>query len=144
MKNKYPEVIVRLALVLGLAAIVGCEPPADPTGQVSGTVSFQGKPLEDGIISIVNYETGVRIDTEIQPDGTYLATTHKGGLPPGNYKVVIFPPEIADPNPPPNSEPGMIQKKMDNIPKKYRSPQTTPLTLSITEGENTFDVDMSS
>lgn len=143
MKSNYFQAAACLTMVFGLAVIVGCQPPADPAGQVSGTVSYKGTPLEDGIISIVNYDTGVRIDSEIQPDGTYLATTHKGGLPPGEYKVVIFPPEIVDPNPPPNSEPGMVLKDMDNIPKQYRSPQSTPLTLEISEGDNMFDVDMS-
>lgn len=143
MKSNYSQALACLAMVFGWVVIVGCQPPADPTGQVSGTVSFNGTPLEDGIISIVNYDTGVRIDSEIQPDGTYLATTHKGGLPPGEYKVVIFPPEVVDPNPPPNSEPGMVQKKMDNIPKQYRSPRSTPLTLKVSEGDNAFDVDMS-
>lgn len=144
MKNNHLQAIARLALVMGLVVVFGCQPAQDPAGQVSGTVSYQGTPLEDGIVSIVNYETGFRLDSEIQPDGTYLATTHKGGLPPGEYQVVIFPPEIADPNPPPNSEPGMIQKKMDNIPSKYRSPRTTPLSFTVGEGENTFDIDMSS
>ncbi|MHC2070415.1 carboxypeptidase-like regulatory domain-containing protein [Bremerella sp. T1] len=125
-----------------LAGALGCNDPADPAGKLSGTVSYKGTPLDDGMVSIVNYETGVRIDTEIQADGTYLATTHKGGLPPGEYKVVVFPPEITDPNPPPNSEPGMVLKEMDNIPKKYRSHQTTPLSVSIGAGENSFDIEM--
>lgn len=142
MKSNFPQALWCLTMVFGLAVIVGCQPAADPTGKVTGTVSYKGTPLDDGIISIVNYETGVRIDSEIQADGTYEATTHKGGLPPGEYKVVIFPPEVVDPNPPPNSEPGMVLKDMDNIPKKYRSPQSTPLSVSVTEGENTFDVDM--
>ncbi|GAA4440082.1 hypothetical protein [Bremerella cremea] len=132
-----------LAGILALLLTIGCFPkPTEPVGSVTGTVSYEGTPLDDGIVSFINYDQGVRVDAEIQPDGTYTATTHKGGLPLTEYKVIVFPPEIPDPNPSGTSEPGLVLKKMDNIPKQYRAPKTTPLTCQVEAGENTFDVEM--
>jgi hypothetical protein len=54
----------------------------------------------------------------------------------------VIPPEIPGPVGDGTSEPGMIPKPVDNIPEKYRSPRMTPLTVTLKEGGNQFDISM--
>jgi hypothetical protein len=67
------------AAILTLAA--GCGPP---TGSITGTVTFDGTPLDGGIISFVP-ATGNSVAATIQPNGAYSVS----GVPPGEAVVVI-------------------------------------------------------
>jgi hypothetical protein len=126
-------------LVMGLLFTLGCG-SAEPLGQVSGKVTFQGEPVGEGTVLFSNPDLGVSAEAELSADGSYTLTTYKGGLPPGDYKVTVSPPEIPDPSPSGDTEPGMITKPVDNIPEKYRSLDTTPLTVSVQEGTRQFDL----
>lgn len=130
------------SLCLLLVVICGCNQNSKPLGKISGQVTSDGQPLDDGLVSIINLDLGVRVEGEIQPDGTYEITTFEGGVPPGDYSVIVYPPEIPNPNAPPTSEPGLIVKKMDNIPKVYRAPNTTPLKVTVQQGENEYDIEL--
>jgi hypothetical protein len=75
-------------LSLALACGIGC---SDPSGlqPVSGTVSFQGKPLDQGAIQFLpldgsHTESGAGIK-----DGRYSIPA-ENGLAPGKYKVTVF------------------------------------------------------
>ncbi len=99
-----------------------------PSGSVSGTVTYQGKPVVEG-----------RVDFESDPPGYGAGATIKdgqfaieGGVVLGKYKVAIIPP------PPPPPQPGVAPTDTDpaDIPEKYRSLTTSDLTAEIKDGKN--------
>jgi len=114
----------------------------EPAGRVGGKVTYKGAPVNEGVVVISDSSTGAAAEAQIGSDGVYTITPQKGGLPPGDYKVTVAPPEIPAPAGDGSSEPGTIPKPVDNIPQKYRSPTTTPLTLTIKDGDNQFDISM--
>lgn len=124
-----------------LLLAVGCS-SSEPAGRVSGKVTYQGAPVTEGVVIFSNSSTGVSAEATIDGDGGYTITTRTGGLPPGEYKVTVAPPEIATPSDGGNSAPGTMPKEVDNIPQKYRDPATTPLTLNIQDGDNPLDISM--
>ena len=140
-----PRLTTSFLRLVGCAIVflltLGCG-SADPTGQVAGKVTYKGAPVTEGAVLISNSSTGVSAQAQIAADGSYTITTQKGGLPPGDYKVTVMPPEIPGPIGDGNSEPGMIVKPVDNIPQKYRIPTSTPLTVAIKEGGNEFNISM--
>jgi hypothetical protein len=106
---------------------------------VFGTVTYQGKPVAQGMVGFSNPPMGIDIFATIQPDGKYVVQIDKGaGLPEGTYAVAVVPPRIdvpvgAMPTP---------QPPCPDIPQMYRDASTSRLTLTVKPGENTFDIDM--
>ncbi len=131
-------VLLLLFLLLGVC-LLGCGGPKKVLGRVAGTVTFEGQPVTDGLIVFANREKGVFILAELGPDGSYKAETADGfGLPPGTYQVSITPPVSDAPvgEMPKMPEPGAY----DNIPEKYRRPETSGLTLEVKETKEAEDV----
>lgn len=131
------RIIVPL-LVASLAAFGGCK-PAEKLGRIGGTVTFQGRPVCNGVVLFSCIDKGVNMTAQLQADGTYEIIMAKGaGLPLGDYKVCVSPPPefhpIGQAAPPP--------KQYPDIPLKYRNYGTSGLTVTIADGENTFDIDM--
>jgi hypothetical protein len=124
-----------------LMMAAGCG-SSDPLGTVSGKVLFDGQPVGEGTVILDNL-SGVSAQAVIGSDGSYQVTTIDGGLPPGDYSVMILPPEIPDPSSGENTAPGTITKEMPNIPEQYRSFEATPLKITIQEGENQINLEMS-
>ena len=110
--------------------------PEIPTGQVKGKVSYEGTPLAEGVISFYSSELGVGASADLTGQGEYEITEP---IKTGTYAVTILPPPEA---PPQDAIPVSTKKEYKNIPQKYRDPQKSELTFSISEGENTFDVNM--
>jgi hypothetical protein len=82
--------IVEVAVICGLlAAIGGCGPNGPERVRVSGTVTYQGKPLPDGTISFVpiGKTAGLPADVAIL-QGQYDAKIQSGLLV-GDYQVRI-------------------------------------------------------
>src|SRR2546421_8935908 len=80
------------AIVVGscfVGLIAGCS-THDPLGRrgISGTVTFNGAPLEDGSISLQPLEQGTTSSGAVIKLGKYAIAKDKG-LPPGKYRVVI-------------------------------------------------------
>jgi len=80
------------AILVGCSAIVlfvSCQ-ARDPLGRrpISGTVTFNGAPLEEGSISFQPLEQGTTSSGAMIRLGKYAITRDKG-LPPGKYRVVI-------------------------------------------------------
>ncbi|NLX94920.1 MAG: carboxypeptidase regulatory-like domain-containing protein [Rhodopirellula sp.] len=111
---------------------------SEPLGRISGTVTYNGQPVEEGIVSFHNAETGRAGQAELQSGGTYEIDTAKGGLEPGQYQVSILPPTETTTD----SETGETThktKEVSNIPDKYRSGRTSGLSARVEEGSNEFD-----
>ena len=77
--------------------VAGCG-PAEVLGRVSGKVTFQGEPVERGMILFQNEEKGVFMTADLETDGSYEVDMARGkGLPLGIYRVSLSPP-LPDPS----------------------------------------------
>ena len=99
---------------LALCQVAGCGPSP---GEISGTVTFQGKTLASGTVIIVGSDL-LTYYGNIEDDGTYTVAK----VPTGPAKIVVFSPPAfrADP------------KKWFPLPKKYEEFETSGLTLTVT------------
>lgn len=118
--------------------------------EVSGTVLRQGQAIAmpEFVIVFTNRETkriGVGV---LDEQGRYrVHTYHESGLPAGKYDVVISFPQgymlsqeqLTSER---NVEDVLEEKLAKFVPKKYRDPKTSGLTLTIVDRDVTFDVDM--
>jgi hypothetical protein len=147
-----------------LLAIPACAPtefhhPVYPAG---GTVSYQGKPVEDAVvvfhpedpatIALPRGEQGPEIanpTTRTDADGAFALSTYytHDGAPAGDYRVtVIWAPQAlaAQPGPPPEGDEEVAPTRVYTRPKdkllgKYADPKTSTLRASITpDGPNRF------
>jgi hypothetical protein len=133
----------RAAALVAAAAVLlaaGCGTDRKKTAEVTGKVTYRGKPVPNGTVTFIPEAGGPPATGEIRPDGTYTLTTYsKGdGAVPGRHKVVIVAmedaagklPEERKPLPPPI------------IPNKYTSPATSDLVADVKDGENTINFDL--
>ena len=120
----------RLAIfcvVLGMC--LGCNGGRAALAPVTGTVEYNGKPLEQG--TIVFYPDEGRSATGIIEDGeiTEVTTYDPGdGAPLGHVKVVVTSVDRPDAD--------MYTPKKSLIPDKYTQVQSTPLEATIKRGPN--------
>jgi len=122
---------------LGLA--VGCANDPNARQAVSGTVYFQGQPLDQGSIHFIPIErlpseSGAGIE-----NGAYTVPRDRG-LVPGKYKVVIASYDRTGPKVQSDEMPGEPSAKQfkERIPAKYN--HKTMLTAEVKgNGKNVFD-----
>ncbi len=108
-------------------------------------------------ILFMHQEKSFPATADIGADGSYtLLFNGKPAIPVGTYKVSVTPPPAKDAGPPPNpSNPEAYKKYMMGeakapaadpstaFPKKYQSGETSGLTCTVVENqETTFDVEM--
>jgi hypothetical protein len=128
--------LVRLLTVLAFGAsvaLVGCEGGGIERVDVSGTVTYQGNPVEKGLITFEPQEKGPVAGTSIK-DGKYEAKG-RGGVPPGKYYVKISSSvndegtydEAMGPEPP----------RKEILPEKYNV--ATELTLEVPSGQGSLE-----
>jgi hypothetical protein len=158
---------LRLAMVLvGLAvcfALAGC---SRPIGTVAGKVSYKGKPLKGGSVSLLSTEGEPSYAGEIGEDGTYTIQNARGG----NYKVCVataylkgnpagsgptipgskkaITGKASDPDiPASGSNPRAAQeahniKRYVQIPDSYTKQDTTDLSYTVVGGNQTYDIEL--
>jgi hypothetical protein len=123
-------------LTLGLS---GC---GKPTGTVTGTVNYQGKPLSSGLVVFVDKEGFVSQPAGIEADGTYAAT----GVPVGQVKVCVetLPLSGGDGSRPPIVKNGkeLPPARYTPIPAKYKDAKQTDLTTEVKSGPNVYDIEL--
>ncbi|HMF12529.1 MAG TPA: hypothetical protein VKE94_09495 [Gemmataceae bacterium] len=100
---------------------------AAASAEVKGRVTFNGKPVAGGTITLVPAkENGVKpIAADVKEDGTYILEK----VPPGEYKVKIAPSAGQE-------------KAKGAAPAKYRSDETSPLKVTVSKGRNAYDVEL--
>jgi hypothetical protein len=130
---------IAVTIGLGLVLSVGCNSKS-PTGRytVSGAVTFQGKPLEQGTIEFAP-EGGAASGTVIT--GGAYTVPERQGLRPGPYQVRIYSSDTAASEPAPEfpGQPTKVAK--ERIPAQYNSKST--LTAKVQEGgSNQFNFDI--
>lgn len=137
--------LIRIAAAVAILAAAGC---GTNTTDVSGKVTFQGKPVVYGTVVLIGSD-GIPKSGAIQPDGSYRVS----GVAVGAAKVAVTsprPPSGAQvpkkqgrdaedddkilPPPPPPAPPEVI-KNWVTLPEKYGNPETSNLTATIKAGE---------
>src|SRR5262249_17810057 len=114
--------------------VAGCAPG---WGNVSGTVTFQGKPLTTGTIIFYDAANGAP-SAEIQPDGKYTVSHVRAG----KAKIAIVMPmdipfmAFGGAPPPKTAESG----KVPPVPPKYADREQSGLTYEVKAGNNTHDI----
>lgn len=125
----------------------GCGPLSEVTGTVSGKVTLDGKAVPAGCSVICQHvQRSLPAVGKTAADGTFTLQMKDGnGIMLGKYKVLVQPPLLnLDPAEAMRmSQAGKLPKDDDSaVPKKYRSFDTSELTLTVKRGSNTFDIAM--
>ncbi|TWT39735.1 hypothetical protein [Blastopirellula retiformator] len=127
--------MARMLVLLPLLILVGCgESDGVKRLTVTGTVTFQGKPLTDGGISFEDPTTGYAAASQFQ-DGAFQVQ-----LPVGEYKVMIEPTMVEVPSRDGNSPPS--QRPSVDLPRKYFSAATTDLKAKVADDSTNFAFDL--
>jgi hypothetical protein len=149
-----------LVVFLGLFAL-GC----GSTGQVSGKVAYQGKPMPGGAVSFMPVSGKGAYTSRIKADGSYAVFK----VPVGEVKIIILPPTVnSDPKVRMMAEavksgkmkvspeeleqmPPAFRQAIEDpgagsraypIPKKYTDPEQSDLKYMVTAGNQTYDIDL--
>jgi hypothetical protein len=140
--------INRIGLLLVLLSTIGCgaRPGTAPTARVSGTVTYQGKPIEGVNIAFVP-TSGRPASGVTDASGRFtLSTFGTGdGAVLGSHKVVLA--EMPDDAQPMPGEPGWEKWKNRKLrfAKKYADPELSGFTAEVKSGtKNVFSFDMTS
>ena len=128
-------------LALMLVAMVGCGSAGEPRGYVSGKVTYSGEPVSEGVVVFSSATGNFAAQGTLQNNGSYSVRSSDGGLPVGEYQVVVLPPTVQTPDTP-DSPGGEAFLEVDNIPSRYRSASQSGLSLKVEAGNNTFDIAM--
>ena len=130
-----------------------------PQGEVSGKVTYQGKPLPGGQVTFVTSK-GYTFNAVIDPEGNY-----KRSVPVGEARVLVDnrmllksnEPSKPDLRHPPGVKPPAGVKQDDTgtssvptitgtyvpLPGKYSYPDASGLTYTVKSGTQTYNIDLS-
>ncbi|MHC5537180.1 hypothetical protein ACYOEI_02965 [Singulisphaera rosea] len=150
----------RLGLLATIAVVIsGCyDDGLSKRYPVSGTVSYNGKPVEKGVITFISDGGDGRSATGTIEGGSYSLTTLTpgDGAFPGKYKVTVDSrsPDMAAAEAagkakgatsvmiPQDFVAKAYKKAKSAVPSKYNSVGKTDLTAEVKEGNNTFPFDL--
>ena len=134
-----------------LLIIIGLFFLSRPTGNVTGKVTFRGKPVYTGSVIIVGKD-GVAAAGPIETDGTYVVQKAPVGEvtvgvisknPVYLHKISVM---RSSRTPVPASAlatpPNLDQRKWFPIPKEYEEPVRSGLTYSVKKGDNQYDIEL--
>ena len=124
----------RLALALlplAFLALAGC---GGSWGSASGTVTLDGTPLKDGIITFHPVGGGATAYGTVTDGSFSLATGQDGGLATGKYKVTVSATSIP--------KEGTSETAKLSTPVKYSKPDTTDLDAVVNGGLNSYKFEM--
>lgn len=128
---------IGLLVVASLSLLTACGPTDKfPRYKVSGKVTYQSQPVEEGTISFEDPTTGQVNSGELASGGTYATE-----LPPGSFKVSVSPPQVETKGTG-DSPPDKVPKNVKNIPKKYWVQETSGLTAEVSKEKRAFDFDL--
>lgn len=139
--NAVPTAGARRRACLLMLALVALAPAAcggSGLAGVSGTVTYQGKPVAKGTVTFVSTTSGGRNATgELQADGSYTLHTEQpgDGAAPGDYLVTVYAHDepVLDYTPKKPVRPKLL------VPVKFERPETSGLKASVKSGSNTFN-----
>ena len=139
MKSTFsiPRFALLFASATSICIVLGCGDTGPPKGDVAGTVTFRGRPLTSGTVTLFNDETGVGVSSDLDASGTCTFEDVLAGI----YGVTIQPPP--PPSPEEMAQGAKVKAKSSPIPKKFANPQTSRLQVTVKEGdENEFSFEL--
>jgi hypothetical protein len=137
-----------------LAALVltGCGGGRPGTAEVTGTVTYKGKPVTAGTVHFLAADDSQSASAELSPEGTYAMPA----APVGPVKVAVqtaafrYRPVVAAGARPPVGGPASVPqyRPVDHhvgtvyvpIPTRYEAPSTSGLTFTVQKGTQTLDI----
>lgn len=139
MVSGFWRFIIACNVLLFCVLTVGCGGDSQrPTPiQISGTVTFDGKPVEKGEVSFEDPQTGAAASATLGPEGKYTLA-----VPAGSYQVGITPPTVVGEAQEDTPADFIDYEKVDNIPQKYYWGGESGLTATVSESAITHDFDM--
>ena len=149
-----PDVLRGLAFAIALCVVTsgGCERNQLGRKAISGTILFNGQPLDTGSIQFSPHQHAGIASGGVIENGSYRIA-RETGLPPGKYLVRVFSPLDVAPAPQEVTLPGPTETRArgpsqpppaeERIPPEYnvRSTQVIEVTKG---GDNTFNFDIPS
>jgi hypothetical protein len=136
----------RIATVLVVSLLLAGCAPKRPSATVSGTITYNGKPVNGAMLHFYPKEGNApeAAMIPVDQDGKFQV----GGVPPGDYKVVVEP-SAGTSGPSTGGKPlsPEMKAKMQEragemkepptirIPKKYLDRQTTTLSATVGQGQ---------
>jgi hypothetical protein len=131
------------AVLVGLCLCSGCG-RGDGRSELSGTVTFDGEPVDGGSIAFLPIDDGA--ETRSKPGarieaGKYHIPAAKGAMP-GKYRVEIHWPKKTGKKVPFDDPPTLIDETREVVPAKYNREST--LTVDVTQATTEFGCEMKS
>jgi hypothetical protein len=130
--------ISQRVLIVALSSfLAGCGGGDAGRYTVTGKVTYQGQPVEQGDITFEDPTAGQVNSSQLGSGGSYSLD-----VPAGNFKVSVAPPLIemkgtAD------SPPDMVRNPaVKNIPKKYWVQETSGLSAKVDKNAKAFDFEL--
>jgi hypothetical protein len=105
-------------------------------------VTYEGRPVKDGLVLFSNDELGIHMTAEIDQGRYEVVTSRARGLPPGEYQVAIAPPIVDHPVGPIQEPPRPLISR--DIPERYHDARTSGLSVGLVDGDNTADFELTS
>jgi hypothetical protein len=151
LKLRASRLLLAGCLILLTLGTVGCA----SRGDLSGKVSYQGKPLASGSVLLVR-AGAIPMTTRIEEDGSY----HFTDVPVGEVKLAVFSPDPAQeaearkkaeekrlsssekPLPPLPPLPEIDRSKWFAIPIEYRDVEHSGLRITINGGPNSHPIEL--
>jgi hypothetical protein len=127
----------RLVVLTTSLFLLGCGSGDAGRYTVTGKVTFQGQPVEQGEITFEDPTAGQVNSSQLGSGGSYSLD-----VPAGDFKVSVAPPLIemkgtAD------SPPDMVRNPaVKNIPKKYWVRETSGLSAKVDKNAKAFDFEL--
>lgn len=139
-----PSIVFFLIVSFTTLLALGCGPSTGPeTIPAVGTITMVGEAVEGAVVvfspATPSSDSQKASQGETDADGnfeiqTYTGGEYKSGIAAGDYVVTVTKLELPK---------DMRGQPKHLLPKKYRSPSTTPLKASVSEGQETrFDFDL--
>lgn len=134
--------LVYALFVSALVAAIGCGPSGPELGQVSGTISLDGQPLEGAYVTYLPmFPDGIELNAHRKTDanGFYEIqfSGERNGVMLGKHQVMVSTmDDVKDP------ETGRNRKVPEKVPSIYVN-EKSPLILDVKAGENDGSFDLS-
>jgi hypothetical protein len=130
-----------VCVVLLAAGLSGCGGAAGGVA-VTGTVTLDEQPLADAVVTFYpeGETAGLGGAARTGADGRYTLTAARGGgLPPGEYTVVISRPLRPDGTPPPPNVPPIESDARETLPATYSSRDASTLKRTVSKDTKSYD-----
>ncbi len=121
MSNHRIGLFFACLVTLTFLCFVGCTPKGPKQVDVTGSVSWQGKPVATGTVTLYSKTTGQGASANLGADGTFKLVK----VIVGSYQVSVTPPILTIP------KEGETPKPLPPfpVPAKYQEDQTSGLTF---------------